>query len=367
LVEMDGFEANSGIIVMAATNRPDVLDPALLRPGRFDRKVTVERPDLDGRVEILKVHARNKPLAESVDLEVLAKQTPGFAGADSENLLNEAAILAARRNRKVIADAELEEAVDRVVMGPERKRRRLTPQDKKVLAYHEAGHAVVAHFMPHAAPVLKVPIVGRGMMGGYTMTLPEEERLVQTKAEMKDLLAVMLGGRSAEEVVFANDEVTTGAHNDLERVTHLARKMVTEWGMSEKLGPLTYGQQHEEQLFLGRDIARQRNSSEDVAAAIDEEVRQIVHVAHQRSLQILRDNWDRVTALVAVLEEKETVGRETFERIMREGRPIMPEETGAGKTEVKPEQANGAKLTDKMRESIGMDKTIKSQPAMGLE
>lgn len=369
LVEMDGFEANSGIIIMAATNRPDVLDPALLRPGRFDRKITVERPDLDGRIAILKVHARNKPLADDVDFEVLAKQTPGFAGADLENLLNEAAILAARRNKKFITNAELEEAIDRVLMGPERKRRRMTKKDKEVLAHHEAGHAVVAHYLPHADPVHKVTIVGRGWAGGYTLTLPEEERLVQTRSEMKDMLAMMLGGRAAEEIVFAGAEVTTGAQNDLERVTKLARKMVTEWGMSEKLGPVTYGQQHEEQIFLGRDIARQRNYSEDVAAAIDEEVRSIVQEAHDRAVEILRTHWDRVEALVAVLMEKETVGRETFERIMREGKAALADAVKGddgvkAQAPAKDLDSKTKNTMEKARESLGLDKPKAPKPAI---
>ena len=369
LVEMDGFEANSGIIVMAATNRPDVLDPALLRPGRFDRKITVETPDLYGRKEILKIHARNKPLADDVDLEVLAKQTPGFSGADLENVLNEAAILAARRNRKVIGHSELEEAVDRVVMGPERKRRRMTAKDKEILAYHEAGHAVVAHYLPNADPVHKVTIVGRGMAGGYTMVLPEEERMVRTRAEMKDILAFMLGGRSAEEVVYESDEITTGAQNDLERVTLLARKMVTEWGMSEKLGPITYGHQHEETIFLGRDIARQRNYSEDVAATIDNEVRAIVQDAHNRAISIIKEQWDRMQALVEVLKEKETVNQETFLRIMREGRVPTDEvvEAGEPSSEAKtPAPAPSVNPLEKARESLGLDKKAKTpKPAIG--
>jgi cell division protease FtsH len=317
LVEMDGFEASSGIIIMAATNRPDVLDPALLRPGRFDRKVIVDRPDTDGRVEILKVHARNKPLSDDVRLDVIAKRTPGFSGADLENLMNEAAILAARRNRRVVTMAELEEAIDRIVMGPERKRRRIIDRDKEVFAFHEAGHAVVAFYLPKADPVHKVTIVGRGFAGGYTMTLPEEERVVHTRSEMKDILADMLGGRAAEEIAFNKDEITTGAQNDLERVTKLARQMITEWGMSERLGPITYGHPQEEQIFLGRDISRQRNYSEEVAATIDDEVRIIVEEAYQRALSILREHWDRTIAVVGALKDKETLDREAFERIMK--------------------------------------------------
>jgi cell division protease FtsH len=316
LVELDGFESSSGIIVMAATNRPDVLDPALLRPGRFDRKVIVDRPDVDGREAILKIHARNKPLADDVDLEVLAKSTPGLSGADLENMLNEAAILAARRNKRAVSMAEMEEAVDRVIMGPQRPSRRVTERDKEVFAFHEAGHAVVAYLLPNGDPVHKVTIVGRGFAGGYTMTLPEEERVVHTRAQMKDILTDMLGGRAAEEIAFDKEEITTGAQNDLERVTKLARRMITEWGMSERLGPITYGQQHEEQIFLGRDISRQRNYSEEIAAAIDQEVRELVDEAYQRALGLLRANWGKLTAVVEALKEKETLNRDAFERIM---------------------------------------------------
>ncbi len=316
LVEMDGFEPNSGIIVMAATNRPDVLDPALLRPGRFDRKIVVDRPDVVGREEILRVHARNKPLGEDVDLKVLAKMTPYFSGADLENVLNEAAILAARRGKKVITMKECEEAIDRVLMGPERKRRALTPHDREVLAYHEAGHAVVAHFLPNGDPVHKVTIVGRGMAGGYTMVLPEHEPIVTTRSQLEDDIAHLLGGRAAEELAF--QEVSTGAHNDLERATNLARQMVMEYGMSEELGPLTFGRRHEDLVFLGRDIARDRNYSEEVAGLIDKEVRRLVERGHQRAREILQEHWDKVQRLVGALLEHETIGREAFLRLMED-------------------------------------------------
>ncbi|MFS8544532.1 MAG: ATP-dependent zinc metalloprotease FtsH, partial [Limnochordales bacterium] len=245
LVEMDGFEPNTGIIVMAATNRPDVLDPALLRPGRFDRKILVDRPDIKGREAILKVHARNKPLAKDVDLKVIARRTPGFSGADLESVMNEGAILAARRGKKEISMAELEEAIDRVVLGPARKGRVLTPRVKEVYAYHEAGHALVAHYLPNANPVHKVTIIGRGMAGGYTQFLPREERAyLMTRSELMDELAAALGGRAAEELKF--DEISTGAKGDLEEVTRLARKMVMEWGMSDRLGPQAFGRPAEE-------------------------------------------------------------------------------------------------------------------------
>lgn len=317
LVEMDGFEANSGIIIMAATNRPDVLDPALLRPGRFDRKIVVDRADLEGRIEILRIHARNKPLADDVDLRTLAKRTPGFSGADLANLMNEAAILAARRGKKIITMEECEEAIDRVLMGPERKRRVLTDRDKEVFAYHEVGHAVTAYYLPNADPVHKITIVGRGMAGGYTMTLPEEERAVQTRSDLKDMLAYALGGRAAEEIKYNKERVTTGAQSDLDRVTKLARKMVMEWGMSERLGPQTFGRHTEDHIFLGRDIAQGRNYSEEMAADIDEEVRQLVSEAYQRAYDILSEHWDQVEVVVAAILEKETLTREVFERLMQ--------------------------------------------------
>ncbi|NLA58055.1 MAG: ATP-dependent metallopeptidase FtsH/Yme1/Tma family protein [Firmicutes bacterium] len=314
LVEMDGFEPNSGIIIMAATNRPDVLDPALLRPGRFDRKIVVDRPDVVGREAILRVHSRNKPLADDVDLKVLARRTPGFSGADLENLMNEAAILAARANRRKILMKDCEEAIDRILMGPERRNRVLTERDKKVFAYHEAGHAVVANYLTYSDPVHKVSIIGRGMAGGYTMTLPTEDRYVVTKSELIDELVHLLGGRAAEELAF--NEISTGAQNDLERATKRARQMVTEWGMSEELGPLTFGRQHEEMIFLGRDISRERNYSEEVAAAIDREVRRFVEDAYERAKEILSQHWDKVNEVVEALLEHETLDREQFRAIM---------------------------------------------------
>src|SRR5690554_495993 len=316
LVEMDGFEPNQGIIVMAATNRPDVLDPALLRPGRFDRKIVVDRADLRGRIEILKIHSRNKPLADDVSLEVLARRTPGFSGADLENLMNEAAILAARRGAKRITMADCEEAIDRILLGPEKKNRILTERDKEVFAYHEAGHAVVAHYLPHGDPVHKVTIIGRGMAGGYTMTLPAEERYVATRSELFDRLAHMLGGRAAEELAF--NEISTGAQDDLEKTTNLARRMVMEWGMSDELGPLTFGNRQGE-IFLGRDLARERNYSEEVAAAIDREVRRLVDEAYDRARTILKEHWDRVQVLVEVLKDRETVDEKLFHQLMETG------------------------------------------------
>jgi ATP-dependent metalloprotease FtsH len=373
LVEMDGFESNSGIIVMAATNRPDVLDPALLRPGRFDRKIIVDRADLEGREEILRIHARNKPLDDSVDLKLLAKRTPGFSGADLANLMNEAAILAARRGKKVISMEECEEAIDRVLMGPERKRRLMTERDKEVFAYHEVGHAVAAYFLPNCDPVHKVTIVSRGMAGGYTMTLPEEERAVHSRAELKDIIAYALGGRAAEEIRFGKDEVTTGAQNDLERVTKLARKMVMEWGMSDRLGHLTFGRHTEDHIFLGRDIAQGRNYSEEVAAYIDEEVRKIVEEGYQRAYSILKENWDKVVVAAEALKEKETLTREVFERLMQgEDLATIEAEQAAAKaaaeasqTPAKPVETEQRAVTPSEREGIA--KKTPPQPAMELE
>jgi len=364
LVEMDGFETNSGIIVMAATNRADILDPALLRPGRFDRKVVVDRPDLIGREEILKIHARNKPL-HGVDLKVLARRTPGFAGADLENLLNEAAILAARKGQKKITMLECEEAIDRVVMGPEKKNRVLTEEDLEVFAYHEAGHAVVSYYLPHSDPVHKVSIIGRGHAGGYTMYLPENERYVMTKSKLLDELTNMLGGRAAEILAF--NEVSTGAQNDLERVTRIARKMVMEWGMSEKLGPLTFGHPGGEDLvFLGRDISRDRNFSEEVAATIDSEVRGIVEGCYQRALDVLSEHRDRLDAVVAVLKEKETINREEFLAIM-EGRELPDAEAeSAGEQAGKQIAAVQDQEAEDMKQLEPIIKT-KQEPVVGIE
>lgn len=364
LVEMDGFETNSGIIVMAATNRADILDPALLRPGRFDRKVVVDRPDLIGREEILKIHARNKPL-HGVDLKVLARRTPGFAGADLENLLNEAAILAARKGQKKITMLECEEAIDRVVMGPEKKNRVLTEEDLEVFAYHEAGHAVVSYYLPHSDPVHKVSIIGRGHAGGYTMYLPENERYVMTKSKLLDELTNMLGGRAAEILAF--NEVSTGAQNDLERVTRIARKMVMEWGMSEKLGPLTFGHPGGEDLvFLGRDISRDRNFSEEVAATIDSEVRGIVEGCYQRALDVLSEHRDRLDAVVAVLKEKETINREEFLAIM-EGRELPDAEAeSAGEQAGKQIAAVQDQEAEDKKQLEPIIKT-KQEPVVGIE
>ena len=304
LVEMDGFETSTHVIVIAATNRPDVLDPALLRPGRFDRHVTLDRPDIRGRRAILEVHARNKPFDGQVDLEVLARQTPGFSGADLSNLINEAAILAARNNKKAIGQTELEEAIARVIAGPERKSRMITEKEKNIIAYHEIGHALVAKSLPNADPVHKVSIISRGMALGWTMQLPTEDRYLVSRSELNDTMAVMMGGRVAEELIAG--DITSGASDDIGKATKLARRMVTEWGMSEKLGPLTFGHK-EELVFLGRDLGEQRNYSEEVAGEIDQEVHRLVDAAYQRAKKILTEKRDKLIALSEYLKQEETI------------------------------------------------------------
>ncbi|HSJ52696.1 MAG TPA: ATP-dependent zinc metalloprotease FtsH [Anaerolineae bacterium] len=313
LVEMDGFSTDTNIIVVAATNRPDILDPALLRPGRFDRRVVLDRPDIKGRKGILEVHARGKPLARDVDLDVLAQGTPGFVGADIENMVNEAAILAARRNKKAIGMSEFQEAIERVVAGPERKSRLITAGEKKVLAYHEAGHALVQTKLPNADPVHKVSIVARGMSLGYTMSMPEKDRYLYTQDKFEDDIAGMLAGRAAEELVFGDK--WTGAGDDLEKATKLARKMVTAYGMSPQLGPLTFGDR-DELVFLGREIAEQRNYSDHVAEEIDEEVRRIVEHAYERARGVLVTYRDKLDQLARRLIEVETLERRDFEALV---------------------------------------------------
>lgn len=312
LVEMDGFDTDTNIIIMAATNRPDILDPALLRPGRFDRRVVLDRPDMRGREAILKVHIKGKPLASDVDLVVLARSTPGFVGADLENLVNEAAILAARRNKKTISQPEFEEAIERVIAGPERKSRLISEDEKRIVAYHEAGHAVVMHSIPESDPVQKVSIIARGMAGGYTLALPEEDRTLMPRKKLLADLTGLLGGRAAEELVF--DDITSGASNDIERVTQMARTMVTRLGMSSVLGPMVYGQK-EELIFLGREISEQRDYSEAVAEQIDSEVRKLVEEAYDRAREILREHREALDIIARRLLEVETVSREEFERL----------------------------------------------------
>jgi cell division protease FtsH len=321
LVEMDGFDTNTSVIVLAATNRPDILDPALLRPGRFDRRVVLDAPDIAGRQAILKVHAKGKPLANINDLEVIAKATPGFSGADLANLINEAAILAARRGKKAIEMAELGESIDRVIAGPERKSRRITPKEKEMTAFHEAGHGLVAKMSPNADPVHKISIISRGRMGGYTRMLPAEDRWMATRSEYKDVLAVLMGGRVAEELIF--NEMTTGASQDMKQATDLARKMVTQYGMSDKMGPRTFGQK-EEMIFLGREISEQRDYSEKTALQIDVEVTKLIDEAHATALKILTENKERLTLLAQTLVVKETLEGDALEAVFSGKAPPPP-------------------------------------------
>ena len=312
LVEMDGFGTDTNVIVIAATNRPDILDPALMRPGRFDRRVMLDKPDLKGREAILKVHTRGKPVSSEVSLEEIARSTPGFVGADLENLVNEAAILAARRNMKIIGQSEFEESIERVIAGPERKSRLINPKEKKIIAYHEAGHAVVINALPEGDPVQKVSIISRGMMGGFTRSLPTEDRNLESRKRLMSDMVGMLGGRAAEEIMF--DDITSGASSDIERVTKIARSMVTRLGMSEKLGPMVYGQK-EELVFLGREISEQRDYSEAVAQEIDREVQRVVNEAYKTAKEILETHKDKLIAVAEKLLEVETISNEEFEAI----------------------------------------------------
>jgi len=336
LVEMDGFDTDTNVIIIAATNRPDILDPALLRPGRFDRRVTLDRPDVRGREAILKVHVKGKPLDPMVDLGSLARGTPGFVGADLENLVNEGAILAARRNKKAIGQPELEEAIERVVMGPERKSRLISAEEKRIIAYHEAGHAVVANAIPEADPVQKVSIVGRAQAGGITWFRPDEDRLLFSRKKLLANLAYALGGRVAEELVF--DDITSGASNDIEQVTRMARTMVTRLGMSGELGPLQYGQK-EELIFLGREISEQRDYSEAIAEKIDEEVRKIVEQSYQRARKLLTDYREKLDEVANKLLEVETMTREEFENLFP---PPNPKKSGTPQPNAALQAAPGA-------------------------
>lgn len=305
LVEMDGFESNAGVIILAATNRPDVLDPALLRPGRFDRQVVVDVPDLNGREAILGVHSKNKPLQEDISLKVLARRTPGFTGADLENLMNEAALLAARRGRKRISMDECEEAIERVIAGPEKRSKLISDKEKDIVAYHEGGHALTGLLLANSDPVHKVSIIPRGSAGGYTLMLPTEDKNYHTRSELLDRVVGLLGGRAAEEI--ALKEISTGAQNDLERATKLVRRMITEFGMSETLGHMTFGKGHEDQVFLGRDISRDRNYSEEVAAAIDREARKLMEDSYDRAVSLLTENRSKLDAIAQALKERETL------------------------------------------------------------
>jgi cell division protease FtsH len=322
LVEMDGFGANEGIIMIAATNRPDILDPALLRPGRFDRQIVVDRPDIRGRQEILKVHVKGKPIGEDINLDVVARRTPGFTGADLSNLVNEAALLSARRNKKKITMSEMEEAAERVMMGPERKSRVISDNEKKLTAYHEGGHTLVGMLLDHTDPVHKVTIIPRGRAGGYTLSLPKEDRYYATRSELLDELKLLLGGRVAEALVL--NEISSGASNDLQRATSLARQMICEYGMSEKLGAVTFGHR-QDQVFLGRDIGRDKDYSEEVAAQIDSEIRQFIDEAYQGTVKLLQDNIDKLHLIAEALIERETLEGYEVQQLMENGK-ILPKQ-----------------------------------------
>ncbi|HEY3208988.1 MAG TPA: AAA family ATPase, partial [Actinomycetota bacterium] len=318
-----GFDIKTGVILMAATNRPDILDPALLRPGRFDRQVVIDRPDLEGRKGILRVHARGKPLDPSVELDVIARRTPGFTGADLANVINEGALLTARRGKPAITMLELEEAIDRVVAGPERRTRLISDREKKIIAYHEGGHALVAYLLPNADPVHKISVIPRGRALGFTLTLPTEDKFLVAREELIDELAMLLGGRVAEELIFG--DITTGAQNDLDRATKIARQMVTEYGMSDRLGPLTLGQKSGE-VFLGRDFASHPDYSDQVAFEIDSEIRALIDQAHDEALEILTEHRERLDRIATALIEKETVEKEDLINLL-EGLEKRPQRT----------------------------------------
>ncbi len=373
LVELDGFEGNTGVIVMAATNRPDILDPALLRPGRFDRQIVIDAPDIEGREAILGVHSKGKPLDDEIDLAVLARRTPGFTGADLANLINEAALLAARKRNKKITMLELEEAIDRVIAGPERKTRVMTDEERKVIAYHETGHALVGFALPNSDPVHKVTIVARGRSLGHTLALPTHDKYLSRRSELVDQLAMLLGGRTAEEIIFADP--TTGAANDIEKATSIARRMVMEYGMSDELGPMQYGKASSE-VFLGRDYARQQDYSDQVAAFIDDEVRKLISAAHVEAETILSRHSDAMERMVEALLEKETIDREEVAdlfydvpkwehdadgslRIRYPENPVLPQprEQIAAAEEVEPEQ-------EEVTESLQLDRKLpRTRPA----
>ena len=359
LVEMDGFETNTNVIIVAATNRPDILDPALLRPGRFDRQVMLDKPDIKGRKAILEVHAKGKPLDSGISLEIIAKQTPGFSGADLANLVNESCILAARRGKKKVTMSEFDEAVDRVIAGPERKSRVISEREREIIAYHEAGHALVGYLLPNADPPYKVSIVARGMAGGFTRFLPEEDRHLYTKSQFQDMLAALLGGMASEELTF--DEATTGPQDDLQKVTTLARQMVTQWGMSENLGPRTFGRK-EEMIFLGREISETRNYSEKVAEEIDEEVRHIVDEAYKSATTQLTKHRDKLEQLVKALREEETIEGATLQAILDAKPGKEPEELI--KAEQKPKTDEAA---DGSTDETSAEKTPKTEPGLAWE
>ena len=352
LVEMDGFGANEGIITIAATNRPDILDPALLRPGRFDRQITVDRPDLRGRVAILNVHAKGKPLSKDVDLKTIAKKTPGFTGADLSNLLNEAALLAARADKKIITMAELEEASEKVAFGPERRSHVISEKEKRLTAVHESGHALVAYLLPEADPVHKVTIIPRGRAGGYTMMLPDEDRSYETKSYYLAQIRVALGGRAAEQIVF--NEISSGASGDLQNVTHIVRQMITRLGMSPKLGPMVFGEQ-QDQVFLGKSLGHERNYGEGVAELIDKEMHDLVTTAYDDVIRMLEEHRDALNHMAAALMEVETINHKQVENLIKYGALESPEER-AEKEKNEAQKAEQVETTETVAETVAIDK-----------
>ncbi len=364
LVEMDGFEANGQVILIAATNRPDVLDPALLRPGRFDRQISVDRPDLKGRAAILTVHAKNKPVAKDVDLPSFAKRTPGFTGADLANVLNEAALLAARQERKAIKNSDIDEAIDRVMAGPQKVSRLMTEEERRITAYHEGGHALVAHALPHTDPVHKVTIMPRGRALGYTMVLPDEDRYAVTRNQMLDQLAYTMGGRAAEELIF--HDPTTGASNDIEKATNLARAMVTQYGMTQRLGAIKLGIS-DSQPFLGRDYGHQRDYSENVAAIVDSEIREMVENAHQEAFDILVANRETLDRMVEELLESETLNKEEIERIFKKVKKVKPRAAWTGSQQRVPSNLPPVALKAAKLKTTDDEKIVKKTSAKRSE
>ena len=364
LVEMDGFEANGQVILIAATNRPDVLDPALLRPGRFDRQISVDRPDLKGRAAILAVHAKNKPVAKDVDLPSFAKRTPGFTGADLANVLNEAALLAARQERKAIKNSDIDEAIDRVMAGPQKVSRLMTEEERRITAYHEGGHALVAHALPHTDPVHKVTIMPRGRALGYTMVLPDEDRYAVTRNQMLDQLAYTMGGRAAEELIF--HDPTTGASNDIEKATNLARAMVTQYGMTQRLGAIKLGIS-DSQPFLGRDYGHQRDYSENVAAIVDSEIREMIENAHQEAFDILVANRETLDRMVEELLENETLNKEEIERIFKKVKKVKPRAAWTGSQQRVPSNLPPVALKTAKLKTTDDEKIVKKTSAKRSE
>jgi cell division protease FtsH len=364
LVEMDGFEANGQVILIAATNRPDVLDPALLRPGRFDRQISVDRPDLKGRAAILAVHAKNKPVAKDVDLPSFAKRTPGFTGADLANVLNEAALLAARQERKAIKNSDIDEAIDSVMAGPQKVSRLMTEEERRITAYHEGGHALVAHALPHTDPVHKVTIMPRGRALGYTMVLPDEDRYAVTRNQMLDQLAYTMGGRAAEELIF--HDPTTGASNDIEKATNLARAMVTQYGMTQRLGAIKLGIS-DSQPFLGRDYGHQRDYSENVAAIVDSEIREMIENAHQEAFDILVANRETLDRMVEELLENETLNKEEIERIFKKVKKVKPRAAWTGSQQRVPSNLPPVALKAAKLKTTDDEKIVKKTSAKRSE